>query len=101
MQGLRWLGGRVPSSFAMSGFPFSSGGGGRGRVGLPLGRSNGVPADASGATAEERRRSGVGTTREAGASKKRAQKRADAGGKERGTLGKAPVPLAGAQSHLS
>ena len=40
-------------------------------------------------------------TREAGSSKKRMRKRADAGGKERGTLGKAPVPLAGPQSHLS
>ena len=34
-------------------------------------------------------------------SKKRMPKRADAGGKERGTLGKAPVPLAGPQSHVS
>ena len=68
--------------------------------GLPPCRSNGVPADVSGAAAEGRRRSGVGTW-EAGASKKRKRKRADAGGKERGSLGKAPVPLAGPQSHLS
>ena len=37
-----------------------------------------------------------GPPREAGASKKRKPKRADAGGKEKGILGKAPVPLAGA-----
>ena len=67
---------------------------------MPVRGSNGVPADVSGAAAEERRSSGVGTWA-AGASKKRMRKRADAGGKERGSLGKAPVPLAGPQSHLS
>ena len=42
-----------------------------------------------------------GPGRQERASKKRKRKRADAGGKERGSLGKAPVPLAGPQSHLS